>query len=76
MEEYLKIFAERLGALMSEKDDVSGRELARSIGTGKTTISQYLNMERSPKIDQLLKIAQYFNVSVSYLIGETDKRKC
>lgn len=73
MEEFLKIFAERLALLRNEKN-LSQRELASIIGVGKSTINQYESMERSPKIEQLYKLAKFFNVSVSYLIGESDER--
>ncbi len=72
--EYLQIFAERLKALRTEKE-LSQRELASIIGVGKSTISQYESLERSPQIEQLYKLSKFFNVSVSYLIGETDVKE-
>ena len=41
----------------------------------RNTISRYETGEREPGIDELIKIADYFNVSVDYLIGRTENPK-
>jgi len=41
---------------------------------GVSTFSQYENGKRIPEIDALQDFARYFNVSVSYLLGESDVR--
>jgi transcriptional regulator with XRE-family HTH domain len=39
---------------------------------GKPAISQYENDKRTPELDALLKFADYFGVSVDYLLGRND----
>lgn len=40
----------------------------------RVAISQYENGKRIPEIEALTSFAEYFNVSVDYLLGRTDKR--
>lgn len=47
-------------------------KLAMELNTNQNTISRYENGEREPSIRDLIKIADYFNVSVDYLVGRTD----
>lgn len=62
----------RLKELRKEKG-ISQLRLATELNTSQNTISRYETGEREPGIDELIKIADYFNVSVDYLIGRTDK---
>lgn len=38
----------------------------------QTTISRYENGEREPSIADLIQIADYFDVSIDYLLERTD----
>lgn len=49
--------------------------LAMELNLNQNTISRYENGEREPGIAELISIADYFDVSVDYLIGRTDERK-
>ena len=49
--------------------------LAHEIGVTKQTISNYETGKRIPCISDLIKLADYFEVSVDYLIGRTDYPK-
>ena len=49
--------------------------LATELSTTQNTISRYETGEREPGIEELIKLADYFNVSVDYLIGRTDNPK-
>lgn len=40
--------------------------------TTQNTISRYETGEREPGIEELIKIADFFNISVDYLLGRTD----
>ncbi len=51
---------------------ISQVKLAMDLNTGQNTISRYENGEREPGIEELIRIADYFRVSVDYLIGRTD----
>ena len=46
--------------------------LAREIGVTKQTISNYETGKRIPCISELIKLSNYFEVSIDYLIGRTD----
>jgi transcriptional regulator with XRE-family HTH domain len=47
-------------------------KLAMELNTSQNTISRYENGEREPGIGELIKIADYFNISVDYLLERTD----
>lgn len=47
-------------------------KLAMDLNTTQNTISRYETGEREPGIAELIRIADYFRVSVDYLIGRTD----
>ena len=60
---------------LRKKKGISQLRLATDLNTTQNTISRYETGEREPGIDELIKIADYFNVSVDYLIGRTDDPK-
>ncbi|MGM9639858.1 MAG: helix-turn-helix domain-containing protein [Faecousia sp.] len=47
-------------------------KLAMDLSTTQNTISRYENGEREPGIEELIRIADYFQVSVDFLIGRSD----
>ena len=57
---------------LRKKKGISQLRLATDLHTTQNTISRYETGEREPGIDELIKIADYFNVSVDYLIGRTE----
>lgn len=66
-------FNTRLKELRLE-NGITQKELANIIEVGRTTISEYESGKIVPKQEGLLKIANYFNVSVDYLTGVSDER--
>ena len=46
--------------------------LAMELNTTQNTISRYENGEREPGIKELIAIADYFKVSVDYILERTD----
>ena len=60
---------------LRKKKGISQLRLATDLNTTQNTISRYETGEREPGIAELIKIAEYFNVSVDYLIGRTDTPK-
>ncbi len=60
---------------LRKKKGISQLRLATDLNTTQNTISRYETGEREPGIDELIKIADYFNVSIDYLIGRTDNPK-
>ena len=55
------------------KRNISQLKLAMDLNTNQNTISRYETGEREPGIRDLIKIADYFGVTVDYLI-EHDKK--
>lgn len=51
---------------------ISQLRLAIELNTNQNTISRYETGEREPGINELIKIADYFNVSLDYLLERTD----
>ena len=51
---------------------ISQLKLAMDLNMSQNTISRYETGEREPGINELIKIADYFNVSVDYLLGRTN----
>ena len=47
-------------------------ELALHFNVNTRTIRKWENEESSPTINQLIEIANYFNVSIDYLVGNDD----
>ena len=66
-------FIKKLSILLEEKN-ITQRELADKINVTEVTISRYLSGERSPRIEIVNKIAEYFDVSIDYLLGVSDIR--
>lgn len=60
----------RLKELRTEKR-ISLRELADNINISYSSLGKYEREEQEPNIDNLIKIANYFEVSVDYLIGNS-----
>ncbi len=55
-----------------KKRGISQLKLAMDLNTNQNTISRYETGEREPGINELIKIAEYFGVSIDYLVGRTD----
>ena len=64
-------FSKRLNELRCEKD-ISRNELSKILDVSVRTISYWENGERECGFDMLLKISDYFAVSIDYLLGKTD----
>ena len=54
---------------------ISQLKLAMDLNTNQNTISRYETGEREPGINELIKIADYFNVSIDYLLERTNNPK-
>ncbi|HAG07908.1 MAG: Helix-turn-helix domain protein [Clostridia bacterium 62_21] len=64
---------ERLAALRREKG-ISQAELARLLNLGQSTIAMYERDRRTPDPLTLRRLADFFGVSVDYLLGRTPER--
>ena len=52
---------------------ISQLKLALDLNTNQNTISRYETGERDAGYDMLIKIADYFDVSIDYLLERTDQ---
>jgi len=67
----LSKFSERLDEIMFEHQ-TSVSELAKAIGTTKMTVYRYISKKRTPELFYLIKISDYYNCSLDFLLGITD----
>ena len=63
----------RLKELRKERK-ISQLKLALDLNMNQNTISRYENMEREADYETLVKFADYFGVSVDYLLGRTENK--
>lgn len=57
---------------LREKRHLSQVRLAVELDTFQNSISRYENLEHEADYQMLIKIADYFDVSLDYLFGRTD----
>lgn len=57
---------------LRKKHNVSQLKLAIDLNMNQNSISRYENMEREADYETLIKFADYFNVSLDYLLGRED----
>lgn len=67
----MSTLADRLKELRKSKK-LTQTELGKILGVGKTTISMYETNNSTPNDEIKMKISEYFNVSLDYLLGKTD----
>lgn len=65
------MFAERFKTLRL-KHDLSQQELADELNISKSSVSMYEREQREPDFETLETIADFFNVNMDYLIGNSD----
>lgn len=71
----MSLFSERFLELRTKKD-VSQDQCAEQLGVkNRATISNYERGKTEPNLDDLLKIADYFKVSVDWLLGRNGAEK-
>ena len=61
----------RLKKLRKTKN-ISQLKLAMDLGMNQNSISRYETGERQADYETLISFADYFNVSIDYLLGRTD----
>lgn len=63
----------RLKSLRKSKG-ISQLKMAIDLNMNQNTISRYENGEREADYKTLIRFADYFDVSLDYLLGRTDKK--
>ena len=64
-------FSERLNRLM-EEHKVTAYKLWKETGLPQAVISRYKKGDNVPSVDKAQVIADYFDISVDYLLGRTE----
>ena len=62
------LIVERIKDLMMT-ERLSRYALAKSINVSQSTICNWLNGKKEPSVESLWKLADFFDVSVDYIIG-------
>lgn len=57
---------------LREDQDLSQSALAEKLGLTQRTYSRYENADSMMPLDVLIKIADFYNVSIDYLLERTD----
>ena len=67
----LEYFSERLNELIFEQEE-SVLSLSKKLETGKSTLYNYLKGTTYPTLAIAVKIADFFDVSIDYLLGRKE----
>lgn len=66
-------FGNNLRTLIEERD-MTQKELASQLNIAASTMGSYVQGKREPDFDTLKAIAQYFNVSIDYLLDNNSAK--
>lgn len=66
---------EKLKELRKAKG-ISLKELGSIVGVAESTMSLYENGKRQPDYETLLKLAEFFGVTVDYLLRGSNESEC
>lgn len=69
----MKNFSNRLKELRAEKE-ITGEELGKKFNVSKTAVSYWESGRNFPGEETIRKLADFFQVSVDYLLGNSDVR--
>ena len=69
MNNYMKVFAQNLKELMGK---MTISELSRKVDIPQPTLSRYLSCQREITLENLIKIADFFNEDIDILLGRKD----
>ncbi len=59
---------------LRKKRKISQLKLALDLNMNQNSISRYENMEREADYETLIRIADYFGVTLDYLLGRNDTK--
>lgn len=72
-EEMDYIVRTRIGDILIEcrkEKGLTQAELAKAIGSSPTTVATWEQKKSMPSVDQLYRLARFYNKSISYMYGE------
>ena len=59
---------------LREENGLMQQDVSNTLDIEQSTLANYENNRRVPKTDILIKIANYYGVSLDFLVGMTDNR--
>lgn len=65
------LFADRFFQIIQSKK-ITAYQVAKETGISQGLMNEYKNGVKLPSIQNLVKIADYLNCSIDYLVGRTD----
>ena len=65
------LIIQRINELL-KSEGLNQSKLANGIGVNQITVCNWLNGKKEPSIESLWKLADFFDVSVDYLIGRKE----
>ena len=68
------IFSERLRELRKARN-LTQRQVFEAVGMSERGYQNYELAEKEPKLASLIKLADFFDVSIDYLAGRVDESK-
>ena len=68
----MSVFSERLIELRKE-ENLSQKEVGKEIGVAVRAYQHYEYGEREPQLSTLVRIADFYDVSLDYLAGRSDE---
>ncbi len=60
---------------LREDNDLTQTQVAKILGVSQRVYSNYERGEVEISLDSLMKLADYYNVSMDYIFGRTKKKK-
>jgi len=70
----MKIFANQL-KLIRKSNKLTQKQVANDTGIAERAYQSYEGNERKPTFENLIALADYFDVSLDYLVGRSDNQK-
>ena len=67
----MSVFSERLAKLRDSRN-LSQKEVAKEFGVVVRAYQRYEYGEREPQLSVLIRMADFYGVSIDYLAGRTD----
>ena len=60
---------------LREDHDINQTQIAKYLGMSQTGYSKYETGENDIPTDVLIKLANFYNTSIDYLLGQTDNKR-
>ncbi len=72
MKETVTKFPERL-IVLREQNGMTRQQLADVLGISRASLEYYEKGQRTPDINMLYRLSEYFNISADYMLGRTQR---